>query len=161
MIGADCLRVTHPYASAVHIAINDPRLACVRHAASVRPEPGSNSPLYIKLLFANLIQHRFDAVCGDSSPRRAIKRACVVCFPLLGVTAVLNFSCLRLLLTQTSSAQLSLRGFRPFSLLSMYDRHSLVAALSPAQQPFSRPPAAKGLQKYDDFAQRPNTKSKM
>ena len=25
---------------------SNPRLACVRHAASVRPEPGSNSPLY-------------------------------------------------------------------------------------------------------------------
>ena len=26
------------------------RLACVKHAASVRPEPGSNSPLYVCLI---------------------------------------------------------------------------------------------------------------
>ena len=31
------------------------RLACVRHAASVRPEPGSNSPLYYKRIFWSLI----------------------------------------------------------------------------------------------------------
>ena len=30
---------------------SNPRLACVRHAASVRPEPGSNSPLYINESF--------------------------------------------------------------------------------------------------------------
>jgi hypothetical protein len=43
--GADYSRVTHPFAT------NPPsklgfivRLACVKHAASVRPEPGSNSP---------------------------------------------------------------------------------------------------------------------
>ena len=41
VIGADDLRVTHPCAS----GIATPRLACVRHAANVRPEPGSNSPL--------------------------------------------------------------------------------------------------------------------
>jgi hypothetical protein len=28
-----------------------PRLACIRPAASVHPEPGSNSPLYIFLIF--------------------------------------------------------------------------------------------------------------
>ena len=34
-------RVTHPFAG--HL-LRCPRLACVKHAASVRPEPGSNSP---------------------------------------------------------------------------------------------------------------------
>ena len=34
---------------------SNPRLACVRHAASVRPEPGSNSPLYITNLLILLI----------------------------------------------------------------------------------------------------------
>ena len=43
--GAGCPRVTHPFAAsygaeAPFIA----RLACVRRAASVHPEPGSNSP---------------------------------------------------------------------------------------------------------------------
>ena len=44
-------RVTHPSATKFIIfhseellTINSVRLACVRHAASVRPEPGSNSP---------------------------------------------------------------------------------------------------------------------
>ena len=44
VIGADDLRVTHPCAS----GIATPRLACVRHAASVRPEPGSNSQKIIR-----------------------------------------------------------------------------------------------------------------
>ena len=44
--GTDCSRVTHP--SAARTALSKlstvpARLACVRHAASVRPEPGSNS----------------------------------------------------------------------------------------------------------------------
>src|SRR5881398_1114302 len=39
------------------------RLACVKHAASVRPEPGSNSPLM------------FCVVSGRQSPRGYIDRA--------------------------------------------------------------------------------------
>ena len=35
------LRVTHPFAMVSKLTI---RLACIRHAASVKPEPGSNSP---------------------------------------------------------------------------------------------------------------------
>ena len=30
------------------------RLACIRHAASVHPEPGSNSPLFVCLFFSTL-----------------------------------------------------------------------------------------------------------
>ena len=50
----DCIRVTHPcagrrqrycYLSAA------PRLACVRPVASVHPEPGSNSSLYLFFFF--------------------------------------------------------------------------------------------------------------
>ena len=52
VIGADDLRVTHPSAS----GIATPRLACVRHAANVRPEPGSNSPLlFIFEFYFNVI----------------------------------------------------------------------------------------------------------
>ena len=46
-------RVTHPFAAkAVPEGTSFARLACVRHAASVRPEPGSNSlfKLYIQTL---------------------------------------------------------------------------------------------------------------
>ena len=45
--GADCLRVTHPFA-AIHCWTA--RLACIRHATSVRSEPGSNSSLIFKVL---------------------------------------------------------------------------------------------------------------
>ena len=50
MRGAGCPRVTQPFAT-----LYTPegalivRLACVRRAASVHPEPGSNSPFKIKL----------------------------------------------------------------------------------------------------------------
>ena len=37
------LRVTHPFATLGPEGLTV-RLACVRHAASVHPEPGSNSP---------------------------------------------------------------------------------------------------------------------
>src|SRR5574344_2713120 len=43
---AGCLRVTHPFATRNFTEIKFlVRLACVKHAASVRPEPGSNSPI--------------------------------------------------------------------------------------------------------------------
>ena len=45
--GADCLRVTHPFA-ARHCCLA--RLACIRHATSVRSEPGSNSSLIFKIV---------------------------------------------------------------------------------------------------------------
>ena len=54
-----CPRVTHPFAT---FFLSFPpegfysrflvRLACVKHTASVRPEPGSNSQLKVYLLFA-------------------------------------------------------------------------------------------------------------
>ena len=44
-------RVTHPFATEACTSV---RLACVRHAASVHPEPGSNSPLlYLYVNFEN------------------------------------------------------------------------------------------------------------
>ena len=47
---AGCSRVTHPCAGRRQkycYSRDAPRLACVRPAASVHPEPGSNSSLYI------------------------------------------------------------------------------------------------------------------
>ena len=41
---ADCLRVTHPFATEYCYPV---RLACIKHAASVHPEPGSNSLNFI------------------------------------------------------------------------------------------------------------------
>src|SRR6202000_774620 len=41
------IRVTHPCATLMESKLSNPvRLACIRPAASVHPEPGSNSPLY-------------------------------------------------------------------------------------------------------------------
>ena len=52
MCKADCSRVTHPSATNPEVYQSEDikttfivRLACVKHAASVRPEPGSNSRL--------------------------------------------------------------------------------------------------------------------
>ena len=42
-IKVDSVRVPHPFAGRQLNAA--PRLACVKPAASVHPEPGSNSPL--------------------------------------------------------------------------------------------------------------------
>ena len=48
MYKADSIRVTHPFAGRQHSKLPvTPRLACVKPAASVHPEPGSNSSLYI------------------------------------------------------------------------------------------------------------------
>ena len=42
----DCIRVTHPFAGRQHPeGPATPRLACIKPAASVHPEPVSNSPL--------------------------------------------------------------------------------------------------------------------
>ena len=51
-------RVTHPSATKINTeVIISVRLACVKRAASVRPEPGSNSlkSLYVKADFSALI----------------------------------------------------------------------------------------------------------
>ena len=51
-----CIRVTHPYATLMGSKLPNPvRLACIRPAASVHPEPGSNSPLYNVCLILTLV----------------------------------------------------------------------------------------------------------
>src|SRR5690348_11143270 len=47
----DYPRVTPPFAGVLTLAGFLPRLACVRHAASVRSEPGSNSPIINRSVF--------------------------------------------------------------------------------------------------------------
>ena len=50
----DCIRVTHPCAGRRQrycYLPAAPRLACVRPVASVHPEPGSNSSLYLLFFF--------------------------------------------------------------------------------------------------------------
>ena len=66
MCKADCSRVTHPSAATSVPKDLVARLACVRHAASVRPEPGSNSRLIsvLKLTLA-FIKIALDIFCSD------------------------------------------------------------------------------------------------
>jgi hypothetical protein len=67
---AGCPRVTHPSA-APHPSRGRARLACIRHAASVDPEPGSNSPPK---------RHRsvvVDAEASWSTPKRRGRRRSV------------------------------------------------------------------------------------
>ena len=53
LLRACCSRVTHPCAGRRQkycYSLAAPRLACVKPAASVHPEPGSNSSLYISYI---------------------------------------------------------------------------------------------------------------
>ncbi len=56
LIEVDCVRVTHPCATRVSRRKRTVRLACIRPAASVHPEPGSNSS---SLIFSFISTLRF------------------------------------------------------------------------------------------------------
>ena len=59
--------VTHPFATLMESKLSNPvRLACVKHAASVRPEPESNSPL--KKLFSGALGSNEIVSLGAQSP---------------------------------------------------------------------------------------------
>ena len=63
-------RVTHPSATKFRITrfhLNSVRLACVRHAASVHPEPGSNS--HVKSLILCFLKINVNFVCFLKSLR--------------------------------------------------------------------------------------------
>ena len=69
------LRVTHPSATRAEAPV---RLACVRHAANVYPEPGSNSPLRVKshppkweITCFKFVSPRPDTARAAPSPRAA------------------------------------------------------------------------------------------
>src|SRR5262245_34907793 len=67
----DCLRVTHPCATLLRVAPFLVRLACVKRAANVRSEPGSNSP--VKTVSMTLMTRKSSwALCSviDSKSRR-------------------------------------------------------------------------------------------
>ena len=46
--------VRHGFLKKASFLDSSVRLACIRHAASVHPEPGSNSPLFVCLFFSTL-----------------------------------------------------------------------------------------------------------
>ena len=53
---AHALRTLPPVAAIVLLQRAAPRLACVKPAASVHPEPGSNSSLYILMFLARCLE---------------------------------------------------------------------------------------------------------
>ena len=85
--GVGCIRVTHPSSTLTGPEGPDPvRLACIRPAASVHPEPGSNSSLYycLCLLFSLNLGFRLDVLFGvpsTGSLPRAAPAALVLCWP--------------------------------------------------------------------------------
>ena len=72
---AGCVRVTHPYATLIVLLPFTVRLACVKHAASVRSEPGSNSQvrLVAPLEAANLEPTPFAKSLNDRYSKPTIK----------------------------------------------------------------------------------------
>src|SRR4051812_33112224 len=74
----DYPRVTHPFAGLLALAGFLPRLACVRHAASVRSEPGSNSPIiffWSVSSWADVLQYSLKAL-------RCPQSASWTCYPI-------------------------------------------------------------------------------
>ena len=72
--GVGCIRVTHPCATLMSRRTFTVRLACIRPAASVHPEPGSNSSLYYcctKCYFLNLGFRCVPCLPGASASRGA------------------------------------------------------------------------------------------
>src|SRR5207249_9555097 len=65
-------RVTHPSATELESCPPSPvRLTCVRHAASVRPEPGSNSPMIGKFeQLTERLVHLSSESQSESNPSR-------------------------------------------------------------------------------------------
>jgi hypothetical protein len=50
------------------------RLACVKHAASVRPEPGSNSPNKNPQTQARAISNQKNLITAKTTPKTGIKK---------------------------------------------------------------------------------------
>ena len=89
--GTDCSRVTHPSAARRAPESTLPaRLACVKHAASVRPEPGSNSDVqsYSSSTRFSKVRTRQSPSPQFASSRRLLsqKSDCSFLFPLFSVS---------------------------------------------------------------------------
>ncbi len=90
----DHLRVTHPSAT-FHLSEDKflVRLACIRHTASVHPEPGSNSP-YLKSFFAVLfLQNCSKVSLVLFSYFRLISLLCFCHFSIVKVLLALLVAC--------------------------------------------------------------------
>ena len=76
-----------------------PRLACVKPAASVHPEPGSNSPLFISIfsIFYNEFLSCLASCSSFSELRDLMSLVLFTTFTLLCLVAILSlFSCSRI-----------------------------------------------------------------
>src|SRR5438067_13481137 len=83
----DYPRVTHPFAGLLTLAGFLPRLACVRHAASVRSEPGSNSPIIFIRAFVSWLA---DVTTTSLKALRCPQSSSWTCYPVLKDRALLN-----------------------------------------------------------------------
>ena len=81
---AHVLRTLPPVAARVLLPRAAPRLACVKPAASVHPEPGSNSSLYIS--------YSSSSIPALSIPKRNQRSRFLCCWYLLPCTFVPVFS---------------------------------------------------------------------
>src|SRR5262249_40182067 len=69
--GAGCRRVTQPFAARRQTEVYFPaRLAYIRHAASVRPEPGSNSPGKVCFSCSQALTRKREKVVFKATPGR-------------------------------------------------------------------------------------------
>ena len=119
--GVGCIRVAHPCATLMSPEGDNPvRLACIRPAASVHPEPGSNSSLYycLSILFSLNLGFRLRT------------HHCIRCVPYLGSFGIPQDACAGLRLSKNFSLPLSLLSspsflpkagakVQPFSILAM------------------------------------------
>src|SRR5437868_3950395 len=82
----DYPRVTHPFAGLLTLAGFLPRLACVRHAASVRSEPGSNSPIIFIRAFVSWLA---DVTTTSLKALRCPQSSSWTCYPVFKDRALL------------------------------------------------------------------------
>ncbi len=108
LLRACCSRVTHPCAGRRQkycYSLAAPRLACVKPAASVHPEPGSNSSLYI--FYFVFFKYYPDLFFLKRNLRSNVFRVA------LYISYFLQVCCLSLSLFQSTAAPLqALGGFR-------------------------------------------------
>ena len=97
---AGCSRVTHPSATKLplsKLSSNSVRLECVMHAASVHPEPGSNSRIIVSHHISVLISllskcaDLFSLVCGVFLLLIGFLRNCRVCSYYYSVLVLYSF----------------------------------------------------------------------
>ena len=80
-----CIRVTHPCATLMSRRTFTVRLACIRPAASVHPEPGSNSSLYY--CCTKCFSESRVPLCVPCLPDASASRRCACCLLLFFLLA--------------------------------------------------------------------------